>query len=170
MSFIKIGMHFLLGERQRTALKTYHMELDVVIVLPTCFDIYQMTLSSSMTDGVIQIIPVTCILLESAWPFPNRFQGQTCSKPKSKPNQISKIHQFSWGYPVNVDDNCSQKFLSLCYIDRESWVFWVVLLIQPFWQCLHVPGCIALQQKNSVCQVSKVVICCIRTFPFFNFA
>ncbi len=51
---------------------------------------------------------------------------------------------------------CSNKFLSLCYTDRESWVFWAVLLTQLFLQCLHVPGCIA-SQKNSSPWVSKVI-------------
>ncbi len=53
--------------------------------------------------------------------------------------------------------NLSDKFLSFCYIDRESWVFGVVVLTQPFLQYRHVPGCIALQ-KISTSRVSKVVI------------
>lgn len=34
----------------------------------------------------------------------------------------------------------TNKFLSVCYIDWESWV---LLLAELWWQCLHVPECIA---------------------------
>ncbi len=60
------------------------------------------------------------------------------------------------GVQLIVVISCN-KFLSLCYTDRESWVFWVVLLTQLLLQCLHVPECIA-SQKNSTCRISKVVI------------
>ncbi len=39
-----------------------------------------------------------------------------------------ELHHCLCGCLVNVDGICSQlsnKFLSLCYTDRESWVFWV---------------------------------------------
>ncbi len=42
--------------------------------------------------------------------------------------------------------NWSKKFISIYYIDRENWVFWVVLLAELFLQCLHVPGCIGSQK------------------------
>ncbi len=53
-----------------------------------------------------------------------------------------------------IVNNWSNKFLSLCCIDRGSWVFWVVLLTQPFLQCLHVPGCIA-SKKNKQTVLSR---------------
>ncbi len=60
-----------------------------------------------------------------------------------------KILHFSCGCPINVDGNCRQleQTLNLCHTERESWVFWVVLLTQPFLPCLQVPGCIASQEQ-----------------------
>ncbi len=91
-------------------------------------------------------------------------------------DNISHLKWKSTTFRVDVQSmlmvivvNWSNKFLSLCYINRDRWVFWVVLLAQPFLQCLHVPGCIA-SQKNCTRQVSKVVTHHIGTFLLFNIA
>ncbi len=90
--------------------------------------------------------------------------GETNLKGKS-----STFHVVVLSKLMVIVVNRSNKFLSLCYIDRESWVFWIVLLTQSFLQCPHVPGCIA-SQKNSTYRVSKVVIHPIRTFTLFDIA
>ncbi len=57
-----------------------------------------------------------------------------------------KIHHFSCGFPENVYGvKWSSEFLSLCYIDRENWVFLVVLLTQPLFQCTRM-HCITKRQ------------------------
>ncbi len=84
-----------------------------------------------------------------------------CERLKGKP---TTFHVDVQSMLMVILVNWSNKFLSLCYTDRESWVLWVCPAHTAVLQCLHVPGCIA-SQKNRTCRVSKVIIC-IRNISF----
>ncbi len=47
----------------------------------------------------------------------------------------------------------SNKYLNLCYIDRESWVLWVILLTQLFLQCLP------FMYQNALYANTRAVVC-----------